>query len=144
MYFYHLIDKQWASFMLSLFTVDVDEFPGTECCKHNMEVAAAMDNEPSVQDCFFGKEMVLCWEQALEQTPPLDLCSAQLQFLWYGLRSITVSCIDMLPSSTHWNIIPDAPKVFILLSSSLKLKILYECLWGQRAVSVFVWLNWTF
>lgn len=46
--------------MLSLFTVDVDEFPGRECCKHNLEVAAAMDNEPSVQDCFLGKEMVLC------------------------------------------------------------------------------------
>ncbi len=64
-----------------MFPTEMDVAPGGA-----EEIVADMHNEPSIHECFLGKEMLLSWVQTLEQAPLLDLWSAQLQFLWYGLR----------------------------------------------------------
>jgi len=81
-------------------------------CEENLEVVACMIQWD--HDVFLAKETHLCWGQALEQTPFM-LCNAQPQFLWYGLRSISMSCSEILPSKTHWSIIPHAPVAILLV-----------------------------
>lgn len=46
---------------------------------------------------------------------PFDLCSAQQQLRWYGLLSISVSCIDKLPSNAHRSITLAATVVIVLI-----------------------------
>lgn len=101
----------------------------TEDCEEILE--AVMDTEQSLHDCFLGNAIFPCWKQAVG-CATFDLCSAQLQLRWYGLRSISISYIDKLPSNTHWSIIwPDAAAIVLMISSFLNL-------------NVFLWFGWVF
>ena len=51
----------------------------------------------------FRNETFPCFEAEWEHLP-FSLCNAHLQSRWYGLRSMSFSDIDRLPSNTHPNI----------------------------------------
>ena len=68
---------------------------GREDWEEDLEAVLSM--EQSFHDVFLLNDTYLCLRQAWEQIP-FKLCNAQPQFLWYGLRSTSLSCIDMLPS----------------------------------------------
>lgn len=91
-------------------------------CEENLEVVVCM--QKSDHDVFLANETHLCWGQALEQTP-FKLCNAQPQFLWYGLRSISMSCNEILPSKTHRSIIRHAPVAILLVMWLTFLKLIY-------------------
>lgn len=103
-----------------------------------------------------GNEILLCWEQLLEQTP-FNLCSAQLQLRWYGLRSISMSCMDKHPSKTCRSIMSAAPVAILSSLSYPFLSPLWVCEywlcafvgkgtqgWGEGEVlNVWIRMFWT-
>lgn len=111
--------------------------------KHDWEenLEAFMDNEQSSHDCFLEYEISFFWEQALEQTP-FNLCIAQLQLRWYGLRSISMSDIDMLPSKTHRSIASAAPAaiLYTLFLPYESYVWAWECGWAE----LVEWMCWNF
>jgi len=104
----------WRNLSSSLFLLD--KSPRRERWEEDLE--ADMDKEQqSVQECFLGNETFLWWEeQALMEETSFNLCRAQLQLRWYGLRSISMSCIDKLPWKTHRSIISTAPVAILCFS----------------------------
>jgi hypothetical protein len=105
----------WRNLPSSLFLLD--KSPRRERWEEDFE--AAMDKgQQSVHECFLGNETFLWWGHALKEKP-FNLCSWQLQLRWYGLRSISMSCIDKHPSKTQRSIISAA--TVVILSSLLPL-----------------------
>lgn len=117
------MSSHWKNLSSSLFLLD-DKSQRREGWEEDLE--AAMDKEEqSVQECFLGNEIFLGWEeQALMEKTSFNLCSAQLQWRWYGLRSISMSCIDKLPSKTHRSIISASPVAILPVSLTVK-----GCVW---------------
>ncbi|MCD7472570.1 hypothetical protein HAX54_013841 [Datura stramonium] len=75
-----------------------DELLQDEDEEENWEVA--IDKVISFRFCLVGNDIYLLWTQVVGCCS-LCLCNAQLQFLWYGRLSISMSNIDTLPSKTH-------------------------------------------
>lgn len=91
--------------------------PDELCTRERWEerVEADTEREQLLQNSPFGNEAFLCSDPACEHSP-FTLCSAQLQLRWYGLRSMSMSHIDKLPSKTHRNIMSAAPVAILSLS----------------------------
>lgn len=83
-----------------------------EGCEERVE--ADTDREQLLLNSLFGNETFLCSDPACEHSP-FTLCIAHLQLRWYGLRSMSMSHIDTLPSKTHRNIMSATPVAILSL-----------------------------
>lgn len=92
-----------VSLVLILFPMDCSLGEGRRFCSHYGE--GAITSWPSIGegDCSRPGEA--------QEQPCFNFSSSQLQFLWYGLRSIFVLCTDMLTSTTQRSIVWAAPMV---------------------------------